>query len=765
MRDVLSSLIVQFRLSAILVCGLLLAAMLGCSRDPSVRKQKYFERGNRYFESGKFPEAVIEFSNAVQLDPQYGAAHFKLGESYLKMQRLQDGYSELQRTVELDPGNTKAQLDLGLIMIAGRSYVHVAPIAKQMLAVDPNNADAHLLLSELNRAQGKFDAALEEINKAIALNPNDSGFYVQLATLQSATSSKVAAETTLKKALEVDPKFAPAVQALAGLYESAERWGDAETELRYAITLNPRRVELRQWLARLYYSQERKAEAEQVMIQAKKDLGGEGDHYRVLGEYYNNVGDGDKALAEFAALSKEHPEDIGTQEDFIRLLLSHNRFEQADKLNDAILKDNPNDAGAQIIRGTILISRGKFEEAAGILEGALKNAPQNAYGHYQLGLALTKTGNLDRGEQELLLAAKLLPQMSEVQLTLSQIARIRGDRQLLKTAAEQIIHYRPLDPRGYILRAESEDTQPATAQSDLDKAIQMEPKSPIGYSAMAAFLRRQGKDEEARKYYEQALDRDPAHFEALTGVVSILMHQKQNARALERVQAQAARMADNDSLYTLLGGLQVANKDLAGAEMSLRKAGQLNPANLDAITLLSKVEMARGEGDQAVATAYKTIDNNPRNVTAYFFAGTLEELRGRRQEAEDVYRKALQVDPNYGPAANNLAYLMLENGKNPEEALSLARLARQKMPNSPSAADTLAWAYYQKGLYDLAIHLLQEALQEAPENATYHYHMGMVYQRQKNMAAARKELQHTLQLDPNFTEANKIRETLQRLNS
>jgi tetratricopeptide (TPR) repeat protein len=82
------------------------------------------------------------------------------------------------------------------------------------------------------------------------------------------------------------------------------------------------------------------------------------------------------------------------------------------------------------------------------------------------------------------------------------------------------------------------------------------------------------------------------------------------------------------------------------------------------------------------------------------------------------------------------------------------------MPDSASAADTLAWAYYEHGLYDVAADLLQEALQKAPDNATYHYHIGMVYLKQNNTPAARKQLQRTLQLNPNFPQADKILGTL-----
>lgn len=63
------------------------------------------------------------------------------------------------------------------------------------------------------------------------------------------------------------------------------------------------------------------------------------------------------------------------------------------------------------------------------------------------------------------------------------------------------------------------------------------------------------------------------------------------------------------------------------------------------------------------------------------------------------------------------------------------------MPDSPVAADTLGWVYYQKGIYGFAVDLLLEALQKAPDNATYHYHLGMVDQKQNNTAAiVRKNL-------------------------
>ena len=88
---------VIFRL--FLVGFLVSALFTGCSRDPNVRKQKYLESGDRYFEKGKYAEAAIQYSNAIQLDSRFAQAHYQLGETYLKQGDRTRAFQELSRTV------------------------------------------------------------------------------------------------------------------------------------------------------------------------------------------------------------------------------------------------------------------------------------------------------------------------------------------------------------------------------------------------------------------------------------------------------------------------------------------------------------------------------------------------------------------------------------------------------------------------------------------------------------------------------------------
>jgi tetratricopeptide (TPR) repeat protein len=49
-----------------------------------------------------------------------------------------------------------------------------------------------------------------------------------------------------------------------------------------------------------------------------------------------------------------------------------------------------------------------------------------------------------------------------------------------------------------------------------------------------------------------------------------------------------------------------------------------------------------------------------------------EPMRNEWQKAQDLYQKALQIQPDYPVAANNLGYLMLNRSGNVNVALSLA---------------------------------------------------------------------------------------------
>ena len=128
-----------------------------------------------------------------------------------------------------------------------------------------------------------------------------------------------------------------------------------------------------------------------------------------------------------------------------------------------------------------------------------------------------------------------------------------------------------------------------------------------------------------------------------------------------------------------------------------------------------------------------------------------------------MYQKALDIQPDNALASNNLAYVMLEEGGNIDVALSMAQNARRSMPDSPNAADTLGWAYYQKGAYNTAIDLFKEAMKKRPDDATLNYHIGMAYLKSDQQSLARQHLERVLKINPNYAKGDDVRKALAQI--
>jgi len=202
---------------------------------------------------------------------------------------------------------------------------------------------------------------------------------------------------------------------------------------------------------------------------------------------------------------------------------------------------------------------------------------------------------------------------------------------------------------------------------------------------------------------------------------------------------------------------------LPKAEAAFKQAAELSPEDATPLLRLGQVEIAMGKADQAFADAQESIKRNPKDVRAFFMLGQIQESRGDWQGAQASYKKALEIKPDFAGAANNLAYSMLEHGGNTDVALNLAQTARRGLPHEPFAADTLAWADFQKGAYGSAVDLLEEAIKDEPDNPTYQAHLGLAYARMNDSTRAKEHLQKALQLDPNLPEAGEVKKTLNQL--
>ena len=129
-------------------------------------------------------------------------------------------------------------------------------------------------------------------------------------------------------------------------------------------------------------------------------------------------------------------------------------------------------------------------------------------------------------------------------------------------------------------------------------------------------------------------------------------------------------------------------------------------------------------------------------------------------KAKEQYEAVLKIDPKFGPAANNLAWIEAEHGGSLDRAIQLAQVAEEKMPDDPSVADTLGWIYFKRNMYSRAVTYGEESRDKLGDNPVVRYHLGMAYFKSGKPGAAAAELRRALELSSSFDGAEEAKRTL-----
>src|ERR1035438_3151420 len=433
------------------------------------------------------------------------------------------------------------------------------------------------------------------------------------------------------------------------------------------------------------------------------------------------------ALSEFGALSARYQTDLQVRKTYIQLLILNHRVDEATQLNDAILASNPRDSESLILRGQVQIQQNHVDQAIVTLRQALSYDSASAMGHYHLGVAFQKKGQPEQADGEWHAAARLRPDLQQAWSALGTSAAQRSDWRSLEPIAAQIRKIAPGSPEGYLFHATAMYNQgdAAAAEADFKQLIQIAPQNPLGYVKLGQLRTQEKRWSEAEDSYRQALSKDSNSPAAIQGLVTLDFARKRPADAVKLVKAQIEKTSGDSTLYYLLGQAQLQNSQPAEAEYSLTRAISLDNQNVNATVLLAQLQASTGNVEQGIASYQRAIALAPNKIELYAGLGALYEAQGDWQKAETLQQKALSTRPDYAPAANDLAYLMLEHNGDLNVALSLAQTARRGLPTLPNSADTLGWAYYRGGSFSVAAPLFEEAVKKEPTNPTYHYQLGL----------------------------------------
>ena len=615
---------------------------------------------------GRWDAAIASFERAVKDTPKrtvpalYGLARAQLGKgdrataraTFLKViEADQEHVGALVGEAEAMPADAFVEREGGVLAILQR---------KDIDKVDPRVvARAWTLAGDDARRAGRLDAARERYRKALALVPTDVPTLVSTAALELRDDKPDAAVETVDKALSLAPGDVGANLIAVELDLKRDKLAEAAARL---TALRDRTPPLAgDALGRFHLldgarlEAERQPDAALAAYDAAAAALGEGEVAPMIAA--------GKLLGDLAARA-----DAAKKPDEAKAL----RARADEKLNKLAARA-AEDPAVAIALGVAYLSAGVPVQSEAWLRTALERRPRDVEAHFQLAEALRRQGKQDEAVATLMKSFDLDPSRVDLGLELA-----RGFEAAGRDADAATLYRRLLDGRDVAVDvrvragrffARTKDLAAARAQGDAILAV--EPDNAAGLFLKAEGLLADGLADEARRLFQQAVDRelDPQYSDGL-------------GRAAE---AQASKSGNPD------------HRDAALA--AYVEASRQAPTMLSPILGRGRLHMARRELEKALAAyqeALKLAPNDPE--IAYGVGMSLAEL-GDKDKAIVWLQKAVAARPR-ADAYYRLGLLHLDANQGRSAASALTAATQHGLKEEAATGRTLDWmihAYYKLG--------------------------------------------------------------------
>jgi Flp pilus assembly protein TadD len=353
---------------------------------------------------------------------------------------------------------------------------------KKVALIDPKFAEAHRYLGRVYVDQGERARASSQYAYALDLKP---GYYAALfgqARLFRAEGNRARATELTEKSLEVRPYDIEAREMLGELLWEAADLDRGQQELLKVTAVQPRNLGARRTLALIYAARgdtaDLAAELERVQELAPEDL----DVKLDLGSAYQRIGDNEKAIAAYEEVVKRQPKNV-----------------QALKMLGDCYRRHKDP-----------------EKAIAAYQRARKLAPEDPRPYFLLGAAYQEAGDDTRAEAVFQDAQQFHRYLGEAWINLGSLAFRRGDlskanwylsRAVVRAANRPKAHFN----YALVLSAKKERDR---ALEELKIAGDLDPQDAEIPYLIGVILLRQGRLEEAKKAFEEALKLRPDHDDA-----------------------------------------------------------------------------------------------------------------------------------------------------------------------------------------------------------------------------------------------------------
>jgi tetratricopeptide (TPR) repeat protein len=634
--------------------------------------QAHWGLARAYEGAGQFQQAVEEMQRTIQLDPNNLDARVRLGNYFIaayqqnRDPKTKDEASRLaDEVLQKDPNHIEGHILRGTILFAEGDRPRALAELTKAVELNPQRVESLMSLGLYYRQTGDLAKAEEVYQRALALDERSALAHLEYARLLVQQNRMDKADEHLRRAVEVDPQNREAHRTLVSFYIQQKQFDRAEQAARAYAALDGGKPEGTAVLGEFYSQIGRPDDAARAF---QETLGKFPDYaqarYR-LGELLIQKGDMAGAAAQAEEVLKKSPNDKQAL-----LLRARVRMNAGDQVKNAIedlkqvLKQEPHDQAGLYYMADANLRANQIEQArifASDLEKYYPNYVPAKLLQLQINLAagdwqaaLRQSGDIidklnhatpdERVTPELLndLKSKALTARGTAQVQLRNLAAARADfnaaRDLLPNAPASYTNLAALagaegkgdeamqlyeralqlDPTNFdalngvtnVLAARKEFDK---AHARVDQALAVKPESAPLHFLKGQIYGRQFDARGAEGEMRRALEIDSGFVPAFNALAALYINTKQPDQAIASLREWAAKRADDNSPYVLIGMVEDARQNYDAASDAYRKALTIKSDDPFSANNLAwnYAEHGKGNLDEAMRLAQGVVQKFP----------------------------------------------------------------------------------------------------------------------------------------------------------
>jgi tetratricopeptide (TPR) repeat protein len=595
-----------------------------------------------------------------------------------------------------------------MVSTYGRADYANKAIDEYRIAIDNDPSSDYLNagLAELYAKTGRIRDAVLEAQDILKRDGNNlearrllGRIYLRsLGDMQAGTQSQEVLKLAIdqyERIVKLDPKSVEDHLLLGRLYRLNNELLKSENEFKAAVAIQPDSEEAVTTLAYLYNEEGDSARALQV-LNAIPDNARTAKLYSALGYTYEQ--------------QKEYRQAVDAYRKSTEL--DHDNLDAVRGLAQNLMNDGQTDAA--------------LEQYKVIVEAD----PSDAQTYMRIAEIERRNGKFDQAMDSLKKATAIVPDSLEVQYNIAVIDEAQGKYDDAVPILTQLLQ-----------KTEHSEDQYSIADKN-NRAVFLERLGTIyreanKYQLAVETFRRMLDlgDENAVRGYQQIIDtyRDNKQWQLATNVAEEAAKKFPNDRDLQMVAA--AQEADMGSAGPAIEHVKSLLKDSPADDQRVYIA---------LAQMYSRVKQwpeAEENINKAIELSTKPEDRD----YAFFVAGSIYERQKKYDKAEEAFHKVLADDPKNAQALNYLGYMLADRDTRLEEALGYIRRAVALDPQNGAYLDSLGWAYYKMGNYDLAEENLRRASERINNDPTVHDHLGELYMKTGRLKLAAANWERSLE--------------------